>query len=77
MDDGRFLVIEYKSKDQMPENSTDARKKQLIGEAWAKASDSKGVFVMATMKGKGPSESTTLSARRCRGRQRLDQPGRP
>ena len=42
MNNGRFLVVEYKGKDRAPENSADAREKQLIGEVWAKVSDGKG-----------------------------------
>jgi len=56
MEDGRFLVVEYKGKDRAPDNSSDAREKQLIGEAWAKVSVGRAVFVMATMTRKDPTE---------------------
>lgn len=56
MEDGRLLVIEYKGQDRAPDNSSDAREKQLIGEAWARVSGGKAVFVMATMERKDPGE---------------------
>lgn len=39
-----------------PDNSSDAKEKQLIGEAWATVSDGKAVFVMVTMERKDPDE---------------------
>ncbi len=56
MNDERLFVIEYKGKNWAPENSSDAREKQLIGEAWAKASGGKVIFVMATMGGNDPNQ---------------------
>ncbi|MCY4236720.1 MAG: DEAD/DEAH box helicase family protein [Cyanobacteria bacterium MAG CAR2_bin_4] len=56
MKDGRLMVVEYKGKDRAPDNSSDAREKQLIGKAWARASGGKAVFVMATMTRKDPTE---------------------
>ena len=56
MEDGRLLVVEYKGQDRAPDNSSDAREKQLIGEVWAKTSGGKAVFVMATMERKDPNE---------------------
>ncbi|MYI72158.1 MAG: restriction endonuclease subunit R [Synechococcus sp. SB0673_bin_10] len=56
MEDGRLLVVEYKGQDQAPDNSSDAREKQLIGEAWARVSGGRAVFVMATMARKDPGE---------------------
>jgi len=53
MDDGRRLVVEYKGKHFA--ESADSHEKELIGQAWAKASDGKGVFVMATIEGSDPS----------------------
>ena len=58
IEDGRLLVVEYKGQDRAPENSSDAREKQLIGEAWAKASDGKVIFVMATMERRDTEEIT-------------------
>jgi type III restriction enzyme len=52
MEDGRLLVVEYKGADRTPEESRDSREKELIGQQWAKVSNGKAVFVMATM-GKG------------------------
>jgi len=49
MEDGRLLVVEYKGADRSPEESRDSREKELIGQQWAKASNGKAVFVMATM----------------------------
>ncbi|MXY18946.1 MAG: restriction endonuclease subunit R, partial [Synechococcus sp. SB0664_bin_36] len=56
MEDGRLLVVEYKGQDRAPDNSSDAREKQLIGEAWARVSGGRAVFVMATMARKDPGE---------------------
>lgn len=56
MEDGRLLVVEYKGQDRAPDNSSDAREKQLISEAWARVSGGKAVFVMATMARKDPGE---------------------
>ncbi|WGR61353.1 restriction endonuclease subunit R [Paracoccus ferrooxidans] len=56
MEDGRLLVVEYKGKDRSPEESRDSREKEAIGQAWAKASDGKAVFVMATMERGDPGE---------------------
>lgn len=56
MNGERLFVIEYKGKNWAPENSSDAREKQLIGEAWAKASGGKVIFVMATMGGNDPNQ---------------------
>ena len=56
MEDGRLLVVEYKGQDRAPDNSSDAREKQLIGEVWARTSGGKAVFVMATMERKDPNE---------------------
>ncbi|MCF6430428.1 DEAD/DEAH box helicase family protein [Leisingera sp. MMG026] len=56
MEDGRFLVVEYKGKDRTPEESRDSREKELIGQQWAKASGGKAVFVMATMESGDPGE---------------------
>jgi len=56
MENGRLLVVEYKGQDRAPENSADAREKQLIAQQWARASDGKAVFVMATMQQKDPRE---------------------
>ena len=56
MEDDRLLVVEYKGKNWAPENSGDAREKQLIGQQWAKASGGKAVFVMATMERGNPQE---------------------
>ena len=56
MDDNRLLVVEYKGKNWAPENSGDAREKQLIGQQWAKVSGGKGVFAMATMERGDPQE---------------------
>jgi type III restriction enzyme len=49
MEDGRLLVVEYKGADRSPEESRDSREKELIGQQWAKVSNGKAVFVMATM----------------------------
>ncbi len=64
MNDDRLLVVEYKGKNWAPENSSDAREKQLIGQQWAKASGGKGVFVMATMERRNSNEihNTILNA---------------
>lgn len=56
MEDGRRLVVEYKGKDRTPEESRDSREKEVIGQAWAKASGGKGVFVIATMERGDPGE---------------------
>tara|TARA_R110001592_G_scaffold363233_2_gene681943 strand:+ start:319 stop:2973 length:2655 start_codon:yes stop_codon:yes gene_type:complete len=56
MDDGRLLVVEYKGKQLSPDESRDSREKELIGQQWARASDGKAVFVMATMKQGDPKE---------------------
>ncbi|MEF9601091.1 restriction endonuclease subunit R, partial [Paracoccus sp. PXZ] len=56
MEDGRRLVVEYKGKDRSPEESRDSREKEAIGQAWAKASGGKAVFVMATMERGDPGE---------------------
>ena len=63
MDDDRLLVVEYKGKNWAPENSGDAREKQLIGQQWAKASGGKGVFVMATMERGDPQEIHNIICR--------------
>ncbi|TCK99477.1 type III restriction enzyme [Shimia isoporae] len=52
MDDGRLLVVEYKGQDRTPEESRDSREKDQIGQEWAKASEGKAVFVMATIENK-------------------------
>lgn len=49
LDDGRLLVVEYKSKNRAPEENRDSREKNLIGQRWAKASDGKAIFLMATI----------------------------
>lgn len=59
MDDGRLLVVEYKGKDRAADESRDSREKKLIGEQWAKASNGKAVFVMATMEKGDPMEVRT------------------
>ncbi|WP_417280476.1 hypothetical protein [Celeribacter sp.] len=56
MEDGRLLVVEYKGKQLSPEESRDSREKELIGQQWAKASEGKAVFVMATMERGDPKE---------------------
>lgn len=56
MEDGRLLVVEYKGKQLSPDESRDSREKELIGEQWAKASQGKAVFVMATMERGDPKE---------------------
>ncbi|WP_157936046.1 hypothetical protein [Paracoccus zhejiangensis] len=59
MEDGRLLVVEYKGKDRSPEESRDSREKEQIGQAWAKASGRKAVFVIATMERGDPKEVRT------------------
>ncbi len=55
--DQRILVIEYKGQQHAGEQITkDTREKLLIGDQWATNSDSKGIFVMATMENKNPLE---------------------
>ncbi|RWU09214.1 restriction endonuclease subunit R [Pseudidiomarina gelatinasegens] len=56
MDDGRLLVVEYKGKDRSADESRDSREKNLIGQQWAKASNGRAVFVMATMEKGDPKE---------------------
>jgi len=56
MNDGRLLVVEYKGKDRSPAESRDSREKELIGQQWAKASNGKSLFVMATMEKGDPKE---------------------
>lgn len=56
MDDGRLLVVEYKGKDRSADESRDSREKNLIGQQWAKASNGKAVFVMATIEKGDPKE---------------------
>lgn len=56
MQDGRLLVVEYKGSDRTPEESRDSREKDTIGKQWAKSSDGKAVFVMATMEKADPTE---------------------
>ncbi len=64
MNDGRLLVVEYKGQDRTPEESRDSREKDQIGQEWAKASDGKAVFVMATIENKdaGGMRQTILDA---------------
>ena len=59
MDDGRVLVVEYKGGDRTAEESRDTREKELIGQKWAKASEGKAVFAIATIEKRDP-----LSVRR-------------
>ncbi len=59
MEDERLLVVEYKGKQLSPEESRDSREKELIGQQWAKASQGKAVFVMATMERGDPKEVRT------------------
>lgn len=56
MDDGRLLVVEYKGRDRSADESRDSREKNLIGQQWAKASNGKAVFVMATIEKGDPKE---------------------
>ncbi len=56
MEDGRLLVVEYKGKDRTPGESRDSREKELIGQQWARVSEGKAVFVMATMERGDPKE---------------------
>lgn len=56
MEDGRLLVVEYKGKQLAPEESRDSHEKELIGQQWARASEGKAVFVMATMERGDPAE---------------------
>ena len=59
MEDGRLLVVEYKGADRTPEESRDSREKELIGQQWAKVSNGKAIFVMATMEKGNPLEIRT------------------
>ncbi len=43
--DGRLLVVEYKGGDRV--SNDDSKEKRLVGELWAKRSDSKGLYLMA------------------------------
>lgn len=52
MDDGRLLVVEYKGRDRTPDESRDSREKNQIGQQWAKTSEGKAIFVMATIENK-------------------------
>lgn len=62
MDDGRLLVVEYKGKDRSADQSKDSHEKNLIGKQWEKASQGKGVFVMATIEHGDPNEIRTQIA---------------
>lgn len=53
--DGRFLVVEYKGGDRV--SNADSRMKAAIGEAWARASDGRCLYLMAT----APAEAEGLS----------------
>lgn len=48
LQDGRLLVIEYKG--EVYRTNDDSREKQLVGECWAKQSNGKCLFLMATLK---------------------------
>lgn len=56
MDDGRLLVVEYKGMQLSTGESRDSREKELIGQLWAKASEGKAAFVVATMERGDPKE---------------------
>ena len=57
-------------KDRTPEESRDSREKDQIGQQWAKASDGKAVFVMATIENKdaGGMRQSILNALKAEGR---------
>ena len=46
LDDGRLLLVEYKGGDRM--SNDDSREKRDIGLVWAKLSQGKCIFLMAT-----------------------------
>lgn len=45
LNDGRLLVIEYKGAHLL--NDPDTKEKRLVGELWERASDGKGLYIMA------------------------------
>lgn len=45
LNDGRLLVVEYKSGDRF--SNADSKQKRAVGELWAACSGGKGVYLMA------------------------------
>lgn len=45
LNDGRLLVVEYKSGDRF--SNADSKQKRAVGELWAARSGGKGVYLMA------------------------------
>jgi len=48
LNDGRFLVVEYKGSDRTPERDTDSSETQTLGEQWAARSRGRWVFRVVT-----------------------------
>ena len=65
LEDGRLLVVEYKGNDRSPEESRASAEKERIGQAWARASDGKAVFLMATMERGDPGDIRREILRAC------------
>jgi type III restriction enzyme len=53
LNDGRLLAVEYKGEDRS--TNDDSKEKANIGEIWARLSEGKALFLLATIKKGGKS----------------------